>query len=97
MPGVAQVIPTVYFYVWSEIIFEVPGVARGILTILHNFYTVYVTPKVPSLIGSLKKTQPIWFSRLANGEHINEGRDLYTVVSDYITTMKTTFLFKLFF
>ena len=94
MPGVAQVIPTVYFYVWSEIIFEVPGVARGILTILHNFYTVYVTPKVPSLIGSLKKTQPIWFSRLANGEHINEGRDLYNEDDFFISAFFNLKVYK---
>ena len=46
---------------------QVPGVARQILEKLKklnlDFFT-YVTPRVP--MGSLKKFQPIWFSRLAS-------------------------------
>ena len=55
-------------------IVEVPEVARGISNNLKHFLD-NVIPGVP--IGSFKKNQPIWFSRLAScNVHVNERRAL---------------------
>ena len=41
----------------------------------ENFFLPYVTPGLP--MGSLKKFQPIWYSRFAcHSKHINERRAL---------------------